>query len=379
MYLSKAVRAIQPILSYFTYRFHVEKAREHGIRVEDMYCQKFFKEPYIHHHVYAQHFHPETLLDRVRSTHFFRQPRRLFKGFTAPDWAQSHRNGYDYDLYSRKAWENAWEDMKAEWTPMQFLGTRQDPNLIQMFRFEQFGRGYSSKLFYNETPNPTWFRHGGHLDNKEKNLYSFKWAYQNNDVAFGIDTTTPEGRAQFKEEWDRMCEMCPELLSREDMIYPHQHNKVVSSEPHFQRMWQHYRNWVFKSRFSVLVEDGTFSEEEARAVKGFLDMTGTPTVNLYIYAKLGHLEHLQNDDGFKATQKMFNALNLNLIEFNTNSAQPYEEQFWEQFDAVFQLTEDTMRQELPYFVTDPTDLDKVNALFKNESSQVAEETTARLS
>merc|ERR1711990_295347 len=72
-----------------TYRFHVEKAREGGFRIEDVYHNKFHKEPYIMHHLYAQYFHPTTLLERIRDVRFYRQPRTLFKGFTVPDWAKA--------------------------------------------------------------------------------------------------------------------------------------------------------------------------------------------------------------------------------------------------------------------------------------------------
>ena len=58
-----------------------------GMRIEDFYHNKFFKEPYVQFHLYAQYFHPETLLERVRSVRFHRNPRTLFKGFTVPDWA----------------------------------------------------------------------------------------------------------------------------------------------------------------------------------------------------------------------------------------------------------------------------------------------------
>ena len=43
-------------------------------------------------------------------------------------------------------------DMNAELTPMQFAGDRQEPNILQWFRLEQFGKGASSRLFYNEVP-----------------------------------------------------------------------------------------------------------------------------------------------------------------------------------------------------------------------------------
>lgn len=80
--------------------------------------QKFHKEPYIQFHIYAQYFHPETLLERVRDVRFFRQPRTLFKGFTVPEWAGSHRrDGWDLDVYSRTVWDNALDDLRSEWTP----------------------------------------------------------------------------------------------------------------------------------------------------------------------------------------------------------------------------------------------------------------------
>jgi len=103
--ISKLLRAVHPYLSFITYRFHVEKCREAGklpllppqapyliyyyigMRVEDFYNQKFWKEPYVQFHIYGQYFHPHTLLERVRDVNFYRRPRTLFKGFRVPDWA----------------------------------------------------------------------------------------------------------------------------------------------------------------------------------------------------------------------------------------------------------------------------------------------------
>jgi hypothetical protein len=64
-------------------------------------------------------------------------------------------------------------------TPVQFLGERQEPNPLQWFRFENWGKGAGSRLFYNEEPNPMWWRHQGHLDNKEECLYSFTHGDEN--------------------------------------------------------------------------------------------------------------------------------------------------------------------------------------------------------
>ena len=232
------MRFMHPYLAFVTYRFHVEKAREIGIRIEDFYMHKFHKEPYIMNHVYAQNFHPETLLERVRDVSFYRRPRTIFKGFKVPDWATAdQRNGWQIDAYSRQAWDNAMHEFNSEWTPMQFWGERQEPNVIEWLRLEQFGKGSSSRLFYNEVANPTWLRHNGHLDNPEEVLYSFTNGDQDQQVVFGMDTTTEEGRVAFKAEWDALSEMAPEIIKKEEMLYPHEMGKFVSQEPHFQRVW----------------------------------------------------------------------------------------------------------------------------------------------
>jgi hypothetical protein len=102
------MRFIHPYLAFITYRFHVEKSREIGIRIEDFYLHKFHKEPYFMHHIYAQYFHPETLLERVRDVNFYRRTRTLYKGFKVPEWATSEKtSGYQFDAYSREAWDNA--------------------------------------------------------------------------------------------------------------------------------------------------------------------------------------------------------------------------------------------------------------------------------
>ena len=95
---------------------------------------------------------------------FYRYPRTLFKGFTVPDWARSkEKHGWEIDPYSRHAWDNALEDLHSEWTPAPFSGDRQKPNPLQMLRSEFYGSGFSSRLFYNEVPQPSWWRSSGHL------------------------------------------------------------------------------------------------------------------------------------------------------------------------------------------------------------------------
>lgn len=66
-------------------------------------------------------------------------------------------------------------EFHSEATPMPFFGERQEPNPLQWFRLEQYGKGNSSRLFFNEVPMPWWHRHQGHMDDSQKDelLYSF--------------------------------------------------------------------------------------------------------------------------------------------------------------------------------------------------------------
>lgn len=300
------------------------------MRVEDVYANKFHKEPYVMHHIYAQYFHPSTLLERVRDVRFYRNPRTMFKGFRVPDWATAkEQHGWEFDAYSRQAWDNAMEDMHSEWTPVQFAGERQDPNVLQWFRFEQWGQGNSSRLFYNEVPQQSWWRAGGHFADDEKArdraLYSFTHANQDTHIIFGIDTTTPEGREQFKAEYEALAEMMPEIIKKDDLVFPHELPADVSTEPHFQRVWQHYREHIFRLRFAQLVEAGEISESDAQSFTRWVGLYDHPTFNLYILARTGHLDHLSGDEGYQATMRVLETMGLGAINFDNKTAQPLEE------------------------------------------------------
>ena len=196
------------------------------------------------HHIYAQYFHPDTLLERVRDVSFYRRPRTIFKGFRVPDWAQNQNmHGWDVDVYSRQAWQNALHDLEAEWTPQTFAGQRVEPNPLAWLRIENIWGGYGARLFYNEIPKMYWRRNKGHVladdneDERQRMLYSFTHANQDQNIMFGLDTRTPEGQEAFKAEYEALCELAPEIVKKEDMIFPHEMPARLPDEPHFQRVW----------------------------------------------------------------------------------------------------------------------------------------------
>ena len=264
LYLGRFIRGFLPYLSQYTYVFTAERARVAGMRVEDSYEQKFFREPYVAWHIYAQYFHPTTLLERVRNINVYRKHNVIFKGFSLPDWAQSKdTEGFDTDIYSRKIWDQAWHEFKSEQTPAQFNVQSLEPNLINLARWEHWGKGLSSRFFYNEVPKPMWFRNGGRLEDPEKHLFSFTHGDQGSEDLFGFDTSTPEGQKFLLNEIKYWKQVTPEMMKNvPEEIEAFDVKPQISSEPHFQRSWNHYRKFQFNFRINHLIESGDLEKDD---------------------------------------------------------------------------------------------------------------------
>lgn len=236
---------------------------------------------------------------------------------------------------------------------MQTTGQRLEPNPLNWFRFEHVGKGAASKLFYNEVPKPTWYRHQGHLENPDKTLYSFTHANQNKHIVFGKDTRTPEGRAEFDQAFEEICAVAPELLTPEMKLYPHELPAKVSNEPHFRRMWQIYRESTLRSAFKALVETGKISAEEHDAAAKFCNLAGMPSLGVYILGKYhGAAAHFADDEGYQAVAKIFNQLGLDDVELNHTTSEPLEDQLWMHIDHAFELSEAGLQEALPALVTE---------------------------
>lgn len=109
---------------------------------------------------------------------------------------------------------------------------------------------------------------------RDRQLYSFTHANQEQRMVFGFDTTTPEGQAAFRAEWDIMAELAPEMVKKEDLVFPHELPAQISNEPHFRRVWQHYRSHMFRARYALAVEAGTISSDDDQNFRNFIDLTG---------------------------------------------------------------------------------------------------------
>jgi hypothetical protein len=135
---------------------------------------------------------------------------------------------------------------------------------------------------------------------------------------------------------------------------------------------------MFKLRLAYLVEEGQIAQQDADGLKRFLGLTGTPSLTTYLYARLGQLPHIEQDADFQSTQRVMEKLGLDHIDIDRKSAQPYEEQFWEQYDVIQELSEEELRRELPGFVTDPANKAKVEALLAGRKVALGSEETQKL-
>ena len=142
-------------------------------------------------------------------------------------------------------------------------------------------------MFYNEVPKPMWWRFGGNLheETRDEVLYSFTNADQPTHIMFGMDTTTPEGRAAFKKEWDAISELTPEIIKKDQIRYPHEIAKPVSNEAHFQRIWGYYRDHTLRNAISNSVSTGAVTQAEADSAVKFLGGRHTLSVFNYCLAK----------------------------------------------------------------------------------------------
>ena len=217
------------------------------------------------------------------------------------------------------------------------------------------------------------------MDNIDETLYSFTNADQGRRMLFGMDTTTEEGRELYRQEYEALSTIAPEILKKEDMVYPHELPKPINQEAHFQRLWRIYQSHTLKSEAKAAVAAGKVSQEDLEAAGRFLGAKGTRlSVTEYIYTKYGARPDLAEDEGFLATDRVMTAIGMNQVEYTKLTAQDPEGQFWRQVNNVFTLSEAGLKQELAIMITDPANKMKVDAIMDGKAGYLEEETTKQL-
>jgi hypothetical protein len=98
------------------------------------------------------------------------------------------------------------------------------------------------------------------------------------------------------------------------------------------------------------------------------------SVSSYVLAKRGLRPDLAGSDDFAATEKVMTAIGMNDIELDSKTAEEFETQFWRNFDGVYNLNEASLREEIPYFVTDTSNRMKVEAIMEGRAQEAVEGT-----
>ena len=108
--------------------------------------------------------------------------------------------------------------------------------------------------------------------------------------------------------------------------YPHERQAPISTEPHFRRVWQFYREHSLRCAIGGLIEDGKITKEEYAAANRFCDLAGTPSLGIYLMGRYqGAGEHFADDEGFQAVNKIFNTFGFDKVQLDHNTSEPLED------------------------------------------------------
>ena len=184
-------------------------------------------------------------------------------------------------------------------------------------------------------------------------------------INFGIDTTTPEGREQWQREYAAISAYAPEIVPMANFVQLHDMPKFVTKEPHFQRVWITYQQQTLRNAIADGVASGAISHEDSAAAIKFLGSSrNTLAVNQFYQAQAGRRPDLAGTEGFEATERVFNAIGLGDFQASNLTAEGFDSQFWTHFDQRFNLTEISMREELPNLIANPANRMKVEAIIE---------------
>ena len=84
------------------------------------------------------------------------------------------------------------------------------------------------------------------------------------------------------------------------------------------------------------VDAGAISQSDADAAVAFLNAGPRKTmcISAYVQGKLGRPD-LAEDEGFLATDRVFEAVGLGGASFNMKTSEAYEDQFWRNYDREY--------------------------------------------
>jgi len=137
------------------------------------------------------------------------------------------------------------------------------------------------------------------------------------------------------------------MLPKDGFLYPHEVPKKVSTEAHFQRTWALYRAHVLKSKIEAAVQGGKLSSTDAsQALHFLLDKKGRVNITPFCLGFMELRKDLKDCKYFKSACAALTACDIS-FGLSKLTAEPFESQFWNQYDTQLALTEDGLHEALP--------------------------------
>lgn len=105
--------------------------------------------------------------------------------------------------------------------------------------------------------------------------------------------------------------MAPEIIKKEDFLFPHEMGSQISTEPYFQRLWKYYREYTLKQQIAGAVSSGDVSSVDADLALKMLGAKNHLSLTSYVLAKKGLRPDVADSEEFAATDRVMEAIGMN--------------------------------------------------------------------
>ncbi len=366
-FVSYAFERSMPTLQYFIWNPMTYHARKSGWTEQEKLYHNFWRGDFMIYHSYAQSMHPLAYNERQRADQFFRRLEDVLPGIEAPEWAQQHRRGVDFDFDGMMNPYRAMETVYQESTPKTHYGTTYPSAISHVGNYRFLLGVWAQRLFFNEDIKGN-LKDGYYTEEQKKNLNSW--------YSTAEDFNKLNNLSRTKEQIEEDNKNIEKWIKNFDTFYPEYKNYKVNAapakfrEPYFERTVEDIANSIFISKWMNALEKKVFSSNEIQQIYEF-----------FIHQRDDVFWNQSEEDGlFKPTElynKFIKELNLpNVFQLEKYTSKVVEEQYKDlqqiNYGINFTTVETFKRQHLKFLseVTDKnissTDLKQIRSFITEE-------------
>ncbi|KAL4480456.1 hypothetical protein ABPG74_020972 [Tetrahymena malaccensis] len=200
------LRALEPILAKFIYRWRLDIAHQRGLTLEDslLFMDRELRRCYFFETVARQNLHPYTVLFMKKRRARYYKVERGLRGFYVPDWVrkEAEERQLSDTVDNIFNWENfIYREYMSDMTPIGRWTSLSKITPLDMFQYFGLFRNEAwDRFFYNEAFYES---------------FSEKEKQEANGNPFGkFNLQTADGRAQFEKEVNTFIERYPFAVTK---------------------------------------------------------------------------------------------------------------------------------------------------------------------